>query len=145
MRFRTHVVLSLLALGLFPLASCDTSMEPTSKPVVNATLNQPFTLEPGQTARFANEQLSLTFAGVLGDGRCPTDAFCLVAGTATTTVYAKQDDRAAMNLSVTLPTVPEGVAYESFRLHATTLFPLPISTRTISPGEYRLTLVVDRP
>jgi hypothetical protein len=120
-------------------------MEPSAKPTVDASLDQPFTLEPGQTAVLAAENLTVTFDGVLEDGRCPVDIECIVEGHATTAVQAHQDDRAAMTLSLTVPAFPEGVAYEGFRIHAQQLLPARYFERTIRPEDYRLQLLVDRP
>lgn len=138
-------MLPLLALSLLMATGCDSSMEPSAKPTVEATLDQPFTLEPGQTAVLAEQDLSLTFAGVLEDGRCPVDIQCISAGQATTAVQAKPGEGPATTLRLTLPALPEGVAYGGLRVHAQQLLPARYFNRTIAPADYRLTLLVDRP
>ena len=142
---RTPILVSLLTLSVFGVVGCDSSMEPSAKPTVDATLGQPFTLEPGQTAVLAEASLTLTFQGVIEDGRCPIDAVCIAAGQAATAVHATQDRSAAVTLTLILPAVPEGVPYAGVRVHAESLLPAPVSDHLIRPEDYRLQLLVDRP
>lgn len=134
----------ILGLSLV-LAACDTSMGPTPKPPVQAELNVPFTLSTGQTAVLAQENLSVKFGGVLEDTRCPIDMECMSAGDATMAVQTVQDGKAPEILSLTLYGGPQGVVYEGFGFHVQQLMPIRRSDRAIHPGDYRVTLLVDRP
>ncbi len=134
----------ILGLSLV-LAACDTSTEPTPKPPVQAELNVPFSLLAGQTAVLAQEKLSVRFVGVIEDTRCPIDMECISAGDATMVLQAEEDRKPSMILSLTLYGGPQGVAYEAFAIHVTQLMPYRISTRAIHPGDYRVSLLVDRP
>jgi hypothetical protein len=127
------------------LAACDTSMGPSRKPVVEAALNEPFTLSAGQSARLADQDLSITFRGVLEDGRCPIDLECLVAGNATMSIRAEQQGKAAQLLSLALTGDLPGAVYEGFGIHAQQLMPERRSDRTIRPEDYRVRLLVDHP
>jgi hypothetical protein len=138
------LVVPILGLSLF-LAACDTSMEPTSKPPVQAELNVPFSLSAGQTAVLAQEKLSVKFVGVIEDTRCRIDMECISAGDATMVVQAEEDGKPSMILSLTLYGGPQGVAYETFAIHVKQLMPYPVSTRAIHSGDYRVSLLVDRP
>ena len=138
------VVLSTLGMSLF-LAACDTSMELSRKPTVEAVLNVPFSLAAGQTAVLAGEHLSVTFVRVLDDTRCPLDAVCVLAGDATMSVRAQQEGIAAKALSLTLLGNLQGVAYEGFAFHAQQLMPGQLSGQTIPPEDYSVRLLVDRP
>jgi hypothetical protein len=135
---------TVLGLSLF-LASCDTTMEPSPKPAVEAELNVPFSLSAGQTAVLAQEKLSVKFVGVLEDARCPIDMECISAGDATMAVQAEEDGKPSMLLSFTLYGGPQGVAYEGFGIHPQQLTPSRVSDRTIHPKDYRVLLLVDRP
>lgn len=134
----------ILVLSAF-LTACDSTMEPSSPPAVQAVLNEPFWLVPGQTAVLADEHLSVTFAGVVDDTRCPIDIVCIVAGNATMSVRARRNGQAAMTLSLTLTDDPPAVGYDGFGIHAQQLMPAVRSDRTIRPGEYSVRLLVERP
>jgi len=140
-----RVVLSLLGFSLILGMGCDTTTDQAGPPPIDAALNEPFTLAPGQTAVLAAESLSLTFEGVTEDGRCPVDMVCIVAGQATTAVHASQNGSADVTLSLTVPAVADGVPYAGFRVHAEELLPLPVSNVTTRPEDYRLRLLVDQP
>ena len=51
-------------------------------------LNQQFTLAPGETAVIEGTGLRLQFVRVMGDSRCPADAFCIQGGDAIVLVRA---------------------------------------------------------
>jgi len=140
---RMPIVFPLLGIGLLLSAGCDSSMEPSAPPQVEAELNVPFTLAPGQTAVFAAVDLTLTFDGVVEDTRCPVDVVCLQAGSATMAVHAKQDATAPTALSLTLPQIPDGIPFGAFRVHAVSLTPEQRIDRTIRPGDYRFQIMVD--
>ena len=137
-------VIPVLGLSLC-FAACDTSMEPSGKPVVEAVLNVPFTLSAGQKAVLADQRLSVTFDGVLADGRCPFDAVCIVADNATLSVRAAQEGKEAKTVNLTLLDNPNAVVYEGFGIHIQKLMPLVVSGRTIRPEDYSVELLVDRP
>ena len=143
---RNRNLISLLALSLSLAAGCDTSTDsPAPPPSVEAQLGTPFTLAPGQTAVFAEENLTVTFASGVEDGRCPVDIECLVAGQASMAVLARSNDRIALMLNLTVPADAVGVAYGDFRVHAEDLSPYPQSGVTVPPEDFRLRLLVDRP
>jgi hypothetical protein len=136
-------LLQIVGLGVF-LSACDTSMEPSRKPTIPASLNVPFTLAVGQSAEFADENLTVSFVRVLSDTRCPLDSMCVWAGDATMAVYARQVGEAAKTLHLTLVD-SQGVDYQGFAFHAQQLMPGRLSGQTIPPGDYTLQLLVDRP
>ena len=61
---------------LLAATACDES--PTGPTV---TLDQRFTLAPGETASIEGRGVTLRFEGVTGDSRCPGDAVCIRAAT----------------------------------------------------------------
>ncbi len=66
--------LLLAALLVVPgLAGCTT-------PAVTASLGEPFTLGPGQSASIPGEDLTVRFAEVVSDSRCPAGVTCIWAG-----------------------------------------------------------------
>lgn len=138
------LVLPALGLSLLP-AACDTSMEPSRLPTVQAFLNVPFSVAARQTAVLTDEHLSVTFVRVLDDSRCPIDANCIWSGDATISVRAQQEGRAAETLNLTLLGNLPGVVHEGFRFHAQQLMPGQVAGQTIRPEDYSVRLLVDRP
>jgi hypothetical protein len=137
-------LLPVVGLSVF-LMACNTSMEPSGKPTVNAVLNVPFTLAVGQSAVFADENLSVIFVRVVADTRCPIDAMCVWAGDATMAVYVKQVGKTAKTMDLTLSGSAQGVVYEGFGFHAQHLLPGQVSGEPIPQRDYTVELLVDRP
>jgi hypothetical protein len=71
-------------LALF-LAACGSSSPSSSLPApatTDVSLDQQFTLAPGQTARIPGQGLAIRFDSVAGDSRCPQDVVFVWAGDA---------------------------------------------------------------
>ena len=126
----------LLACGAVTWA-CDEST------ATGPTLDQPFTLAPGESATVRGASMSLQFLRVSGDSRCPADAVCIQGGDAIVHVRAAGTVTADYELHTGGPpravTTPTGL-----RIELTQLQPYPFSSRTIQSGDYRATLVVTR-
>jgi len=109
-------------------------------------LNEPFTLEVGQSARFLEPGVTITFAAVPSDSRCPIDAWCIWAGDGEVqlTLHVGPPNGDGPDLDARLHTnlephsAPWGVYYD-IRLLA--LDPQPTLDRPT--GSYRATLVVE--
>jgi hypothetical protein len=130
-------ILFVCLLAATVAAACDES--PTGPTV---TIDQRFTLAPGETASIQGYGVRLRFEGVTGDSRCPADALCITGGDAIVKVSASGD---AGSLSIELHTGDSSrasVTYGSVKVSLVELSPYPFSSRTISPGEYRATLQV---
>jgi hypothetical protein len=138
-------VLPVLGLSLVLATACDTTMEPSGKPAVEAVLDEPFMLAVGQTAVLTEEKLSVTFVRVLEDGRCPDGMLCIVASHATLAVQAQQEGKAGMVLNLKLPESLDAVGYEGFGIHVKLLMPNKIEDQTIRPEDYSARLLVDHP
>jgi len=143
MRMRTlSPAFTVLGLSLFLAAGCDTTMEPSPPPAVEAFLNVPFSLSAGQTAVLADEHLAVTFVGVVEDGRCPVGWVCIVPGNATMSVQAALEGKAPMTLNLLL--IGDPGVYDGFGIHVQQLMPDKEADRTIRPEDYSVRLLVDR-
>ncbi len=139
-RCRLHRALrcsvALLACGALTWA-CDEAT------LAGPTLDQAFTLAPGESATVHGASMSLQFLRVSSDSRCPADAICLQGGDAIVHVRAAGAVTADYELHTGGPphavTTPTGL-----RIELTQLQPYPFSSRTTQPGDYRATLVVTR-
>jgi hypothetical protein len=125
------VVLALGALG------CDES--PTAPTI---PLNREFELGLGQSAVIEDVSLSVRFNGVSNDSRCPADVVCILGGDALVHVTATSRQSTRDYELHTGDMRP--VQHESVTIALVQLQPYPFSSRTIAPGDYRVTLKVTR-
>jgi hypothetical protein len=130
-RFATLLVCLLAA------TACDES--PTGPTV---TIDQQFTLAPGETASIEGGDIRLRFERVTVDSRCPADAVCIQGGDAIVRVQASGDDRPAALELHTGDSSRASVTYGAVRVTLTELQPYPFSSGPIAPGDYRATLLV---
>jgi hypothetical protein len=107
------------------------------------SLNQEFTLAPGEAARVADLSVRIQFLRVSGDSRCPADALCIQGGDAL--VHIRATDTGASEYE--LHTGDESratVTHAGLRIQLVNLQPYPFSSRTIEAHDYRATLRVTR-
>ncbi len=122
---------------LLGLAGCAPAL------VGEAQLDQPFTLYVRQAAQI--DSLKVRFLAVPEDSRCPSDVSCIWAGNAKITLgLSLKDNTEETVLTINSHTEPTAVAYADFRIRFVSLKPTPLSSRTINPAEYRVTLIVSR-
>ncbi len=114
---------------------------PPSTGIALAAFDQPFRLASGGVAN-VGRQLSLVFAGVQADNRCPSDVTCIVAGAASVVIELVDGDTA----SHTIVDVPLGgsAAFSALGLNLVVLAVSPEahSERPILPNDYVVTIVV---
>jgi hypothetical protein len=136
-------VLSLAAGALFVGAAACSS--PTSP---NGPFHAEVTLQPGQVTAVASTPLRVGFERVAADSRCPADALCIQSGDALVVLRVSVDGRdgAEINLRTRGGTTGDSLTavVAGYALSIGGLQPYPISTSPIAPGDYRVTLVVER-
>ncbi len=132
--------IATLLLCLLTAAACGEDA-PTGPTV---SLDERFTLAPGETASVADSAMRLRFDGVSGDSRCPADAVCIQGGDAIVHVQASGVGD-AMSLELhTGDSSRASATYGGVKVALVELQPYPFSSRTIAPGDYRATLLVSR-
>jgi hypothetical protein len=109
----------------------------------SVSLNQEFTLGPGQTASIRDSSVRVQFVGVSGDSRCPADALCVQGGDALVHIRAGEGTMAEYELH-TGDESRAAIAHAGFRIQLVNLQPYPFSSRTIRPEDYRAALRVSR-
>jgi hypothetical protein len=136
----TRLAFPALLLG-FVLLACTSERE--GDDLRDVTLGQEFVLAPGETVAIEGSSDKLSFDGVDGDSRCPTDVVCVWSG------------EAELALTATIDGVLEAVALKfgagrdeeaaagPYLLRALGVEPAPVSTSPIEPADYRATLRVD--
>ena len=114
---------------------------PAPTPPAEPSLDQPFTLQVGQTAVLASGALRITFLEVSGDSRCPAHVVCVWGGDAAVRVEARAPASAAQ---VVLHTHDGAAAAPvlNYRVQLLQLSPYPQDPGRIDPKMYEAKLVV---
>ena len=101
------------------------------------------TLAPGESGQILD--LTITFAGVTSDSRCPGDAVCITAGDATvamTTTWFGGQREAELQLN---NLANNSTTHGRYRISFEALAPYPFASRgNILPADYRATFGVTR-
>ena len=105
-------------------------------------LNAEFILAPGERARIEDPSVTVHFDGVSDDSRCPADAFCIQAGSATVHITVQSGHRLRAGELHTGDIRP--VRHDGLTIALIRLVPYPVGSRTIQDDEYRATLFVSR-
>jgi serpin B len=110
---------------------------------VKAGLGDSFTLKPGQQAYVAPAGMTLEFAGVPEDSRCPTGVVCVWEGQAKVKVNARLDGRDAGDMEMVIRGgVVASVSLGALQLQLLALYPYPEAGKAIGSGDYRALFVV---
>lgn len=111
--------------------------------VIEASPNAPFQLRIGQTAML-EDQLMIAFRRVSGDSRCPSDVQCVWSGDATVHLDITIARMAWTPRDLHTHVDPRATVFRDYHIEVSDLLPYPVSTRSITPGEYVVTLEVTR-
>jgi hypothetical protein len=132
---------TLLLMGLF-ITGCvqDRSPAAPAQPI-----DERFTLALEESATVPDTGVTVQFASVTGDSRCPADALCIQGGDAIVHVRVR-DERSGISTYQLHTGDParSSSAHRDFRLTLIELQPYPFSSRPITPEQYRATLGVTR-
>lgn len=147
--------MKILKQGLMGMAFITLSMmlngcaaPPPANPAPRASLGQPVTLAIEQSVRLTDALVTISFAGVSEDSRCPTKVNCVWIGQAVLNFRVEIEGQPAQD--ITLSTIhspdPTNIATVSgFRIELTDVQPTPETPdHPISPAQYRATLIVTR-
>ena len=138
-----HFTRSLTTTLVLLLAACRS--EPTAPTTRDAQLGDRFTLAVGQTAAIAATPLTVTFARVLSEGRCPANVMCIWEGTAEYVLEVRTAGATADSLRVLkLATHAAGrsAVMGQHRYETVELTPYPLDGTRTDLARYQLTLRV---
>ncbi len=133
-------------LGGVPLSGVKPAILSVSQEPSSAELDLEFTLAPGQSADIESDDLRVTFDGVLGDSRCPSDVTCVWAGEAISAVTLRQGATVLGQANLILPDVQRSTeTFGAYRVTAVRLDPYPNTENgPIRAEDYRLTVLVEK-
>ena len=127
----------LLLLLTMALVACHSTGTPAPR---TASLNQDIQLAPGDQAVFSQQGLTVEFVRIVEDSRCPTDTTCVWAGEVKVQLSIRNNAAQAVQHEVT---AGQHATVGEFRVIVVQVQPEPISTRTIAPDEYLVTIRVE--
>ncbi len=139
------IVMAFLTVSLW-LSGC--AAPPSANPAPRTALGQPVTLAIGQSVRLTDAPVTVTFAGVDEDSRCPKQVHCVWSGRAVLRFSVQVEGAPAQD--ITLSTIhspdPTSVAtVAGYRIELAGVQPYPeMPDHPISPAQYRATLVIMR-
>lgn len=145
---RTLGIAAILAAALSCArsTSCDgTTVACAGSEGREVALGQDVVLTPGQLVHVGTAGARLSFAAVPADSRCATDVVCVWAGNATVRVRVWGDSGAPRVVELNSSVEPRQVQVDGYTLRFVALTPDPVSTTSIAPGSYRLTVRLERP
>ncbi len=119
---------------------------PADTPVLQtAILGQPFQLRGGQAVALVDENLTVRFAAVLEDSRCPRNVTCVWSGRARLQVVLQKGQEAESILEVNSLPGQVPVQFQSYQITLAALDPYPEEAgRTYKLSDYLMTIVVER-
>lgn len=110
----------------------------------SVALGNEFSLRPDETILIAGTPLSLRFADVVTDSRCPSDVTCVWAGDASIRLEAFVDGSAVPPVELHTERSKTRVRSEGFEIELLALRPWPRSDLQPREEDYEATLVVTR-
>ncbi len=145
-RLRMSLTVCVTALLSFAACASPTRDEPPAPSAPNASVavGATFTLAPGESVAVEGTSLSLVFARVAGDSRCPSSVQCVWAGSARLAMFATH---AGTPRDFEIETRPprDTVTVGSYLIRLVRVSPERTTTDTIPLAAYRATLQVHRP
>jgi hypothetical protein len=117
---------------------------PASAGPAKVPIDKEFSLGIGQSASIDGEKLVIKFKAVLEDSRCPINVVCVWAGNGKVEFEVLDTD--GQNKSVILNTEeePKYVTLKKHKLKLISLNPPRVDGVSISPGDYSVTLLIER-
>ncbi len=110
----------------------------------NALIDKEFSLSIGQSASIDSEKLIIKFKAVLEDSRCPINALCAWAGNGKVEIEVLDIDGQNKTIILNTEDDPRLAPLKGHKLKLVSLNPPRITGVSISHGDYRVTLSVER-
>ena len=109
------------------------------------SLNSPFTLAPGQSARIESEKMDIKFIDVTQDSRCPAVVECFATGQVSCAVeITKFNIQNQITLTDSAGSgASTGQDFQNYQI-LFSVSPSPVAGKTIAKSDYRLSLTVSQ-
>jgi hypothetical protein len=137
---RVHATVTGLLVSL-ALAALGCASNPPALP--SGPVNQRVVLGPGETADVAGAAIGVRFESVVNDSRCPGDATCIQAGSATVRISVLPNGGGLVSYDVNTLNLPP-TRHGDVTITLENLAPYPFASRPTAPSDYRATLRITR-
>ena len=117
---------------------------PASAGSAKVSLDKEFSLGIGQSASIDGEKLVIKFKAVLEDSRCPINVVCVLAGNGKVEFEVLDIDGQNKTIFLNTEDEPRLSTLKGHKLKLVSLNPPRIDGVSISPGDYSVTLYVER-
>ena len=148
-----HKFIFLMMALVLLLTGCQTARAATAIPEprdpdgnVKIILEEPFKLLLGESGVYAADALTITFAEMLGDSRCPADALCMMAGLVQVKVLVtvgQTQDEVVLTLGDLYAGNVQQVDLHGYKLSLQAVEPYPVTTNRTQPDEYRAVFMLE--
>lgn len=108
------------------------------------SIDKEFSLGIGQSASIDGEKLVIKFKAVLEDSRCPINVVCVLAGNGKVEFEVLDIDGQNKTIFLNTEDEPRLSTLKGHKLKLVSLNPPRIDGVSISPGDYSVTLYVER-
>lgn len=138
------IVMAFLMIGCFNVEE-DEELEIQQDKLPEVKLNTEFQLKSGQTASLEPEEITIKFLRVTSDSRCPSDVICVWAGQVEVLLNVSVNNKSFdINLTKGPDESLSKQEIDGFTIELIKVDPYPVSTKTIQPSDYVITLVVTK-
>ena len=126
------------------VAGCAARPAHTANAPTSVRLDAEFSLSHGRLAVVGGEPLTVKFASVASDSRCPMDAQCVWAGNAEVQIEADMNGtRSTLKVNTHGgPQYPKHAQWQTYTVELVALLPVPRLNRQIQPSETSVRLVI---
>ena len=107
-------------------------------------IDKEFSLGIGQTVNIEGEKLVIKFKAVLEDSRCPVNVVCVWAGNGKVDFEILDIDGQNKTVILNTEEEPREITLKGHKLKLISLNPPRVDGVSISPGDYSVTLLVER-
>ena len=112
-----------------------------SAAALEATLDAPVQLAPGQSAVVANEKVEVQFTGIASDSRCPSNVTCVWVGEVVVQLAVRSDGKRTQHEIKDM----QSARVDGHRVTVLQVLPPRASSEErIAPADYRVTLKIAR-
>lgn len=132
---KTKLILSLLTLVIFGTAHNAAAAHNAQRKI---------TVQVNQEKKVAGTQLTVKFAALIEDSRCPVDTRCIQAGNAKLQIEVKKANGAWKTFELNSNDQPQSIVFENYQIKLLDVDPKLRSNVRINRNAYTTTMIVSR-
>ena len=112
--------------------------------MATAQEGQRISVRVGKQKKATRSKLTIKFASLIEDSRCPDDANCIQAGNARIKVSVSKSGSDPITFEANTNLGPKGNVYEGYAIYLTDLTPIPKANVRINRNAYTATFSISR-